>query len=106
MINWHSTAIKLLEQNPSISNLSLAKLIGCKSITVVRAKKRWNINNGKTNRDLSSGVRYLRFNADWMIWEIVVTIGGARQLVGCSSNFNRAIGILDAFLYARERKWI
>ena len=105
MIKWDSTRNRLLEQNPNISAGGLALIIGCNEKTVLRRMIRVGINPGAESK-FHCGIRYLRVNESWNVWGIVATIRGEQICVGCSVNFDTAIGILDAFLYARERGWI
>ncbi len=100
MRKWHSTEYKLIMHNPNISYKSLAGLIGAHHNTVRRVSNKLGVNHNK--KSINTGIPYLSFSRPHGNFIVRVK----RKDIGTSANFEKAVGILDAYLYAVKKGWI
>lgn len=104
MIKWHSTHYKLIMQNQNVNSKELAKLIGISVWSLCQMRKKLGL-KAKHGWVRSSGIRFLRFNQKLSTW--VVRAGSkSKDFIGSSSNFEKAVEILDKHLFEVEQGFI
>lgn len=105
MIKWHSTHYKLIMQNPNIDAVSLSKLIGVSRCSLIKMRNKLAI-KGRANRNFNFGIRYLRFDISDCVYIVKARVNGIEKHVGSSAIFEKAVEILDKYLFEVKQGFI
>ena len=89
-------------QNPNIDNLALAELIGISSRSIDRMKTKLGVKS-RANKSLRTGIRYLKFDITHAMYSVNRKVKGKMKYIGSSSNFEKAVEILDKYLFEIEQ---
>lgn len=100
MIRWHSTHYKLIIQNPNISYKALAKLLGIHINSVIKMSKELGVRHFGCS--FNCGFRYLFFCPSRCVYKVFAR----KREIGESGNFEKAVEILDKYLFEVEQGFI